>query len=1055
VATIATTTNANPFQYPGNNLVVKQVGLNRYMALVKASTADNYTFYRSQDGGGTWAALATVVRANVVDVGSIFADKYGWTFWAYRTNESSQDRIYLRVINSTSGASGVVGSEFLMASPGNGGVAGSVYSGLDVISHYVNGYQYAVVAVGTRIGAQQGVTLHATYADNSAVYVAGDGLITGTRRWMFTGGGGTSRIGPQLDKEHTGDGYSAASPNLWVTFGRDSLYLVKVPWVGSYWTGPSGSTPIYANTGGDDTTVGRWDGARFLMCAPDPTVTDQVLLLERDKSNSKTITRHSPSHPNGVVRQATLSYNATSKNVRIFAVGTTNATLYFVDYVRATDTWGAWTSVAITVMGTNADNFGAKVSTFEDAKFGVYTATSGAPNTLTYTPQSVSFSPNTPTWSSPPNGAAVDVGLPLRLDWVFSDSDPGDTQSAYAVSRQIGAGALSYWRASDSTWQVAEVQNTSTSDLAFIPAGWGSGGDAVHTYKVKVWDSNSNASGYSSGLAIVPSVPVNPSVTAPTANQVIGTSALTVTWTAAEQIGYRITLDRGGILDTFTRTVSNGWGTSDSGQAWTTTGGVAGDYSTSGSVGTHSNGSLNVLRTTSFDVGAVNQDVTVDCIINKATPTTAPVTQRVCARYADANNHYIAQLVLTTGGAVTLQLLKKVGGTLSGDLAPSVTLQASGHASGDSWRVRIQVVDTAVRAKAWPAGVSEPPGWYHDVVDTDLVAGTLFGVISRVDTGNTDALPITTQYDNVYAVPGTWPDYDSSWIDDSASRTVIPPVALSNGEAWVLTLRTRNLEGLESTSQRVYVTTNFTPPATPSLVVTPVPSSGINRVALTNPAPVGGQPAFAYQDLYRRVTTTAPLNPNPYFETNTADWTGVNATISRSTTQAHEGLASCRVVPDGTHADDYAECGQVAADQSQWYQAAAWIRADTVNKPIRVYLLWYTGAGAFISSTTFSITPIALVWYYLAAFVAASTVPTAGKVSAAAGVGSTPAVGDAAYVDEVKLSVYSADAGGRIAKNLASGATYDDWAVVSGVPYEYRAVVVSTNGTSSTGAWTT
>lgn len=649
--TIATTTNAAPFQYPGNKLVVKQPGANRYIALVKATTADNYVFYKSTDSGSTWAVVSTVVRTNIVDVGSILLDKYGWIIWAYRTNESSQDRIYIRVINAISGAAV---SEYLLASPGNGGVAGATYSGLDVTSHYTSsGFQYVVVAVGTRIGSSQGVTLHAAYADNSGVYIPADGLISGTRRWLFTGAG-SSRVGTSIDKEHNGDGYTSTNPHLWITFGRDSLYLVKVPWTGNGWSGPTGSTLVYASTA-DDTVVGRWDGSRLLMCAPDPNATSQVVVLERNRANSSTTTRHTPNHTTGVVRQATLAYNTANGNIRVFAVGTSTAVLYFIDYTRLTDTWGSWTTTGLTaILGAGVDNFGCKVSTHGDIKYACYTA-KAAVNTLEYTSFSVSLAPSTPTWvtdganvptTTPDSGSAADVGAALVLNWLFTDADPGDTQLSYALSKQIGAGALAYWRASDSTWQVAEVQNTSGTSSVTLSSGWAAASDAAHVFKVKVWDSSSLQSGYSADLWLNPSAKVNPVITAPTAAQVLTTDHVTMTWTAGEQTQYRVRL-------------------------------------------------------------------------------------------------------FVTGGAVV---------------------------------------------------------------------------------------------------------YDSGWVLDTGTRSLLVPYTLANGTNWTLHLQTRNLEGLISTDQTVQFTVTFIPPMTPTTVATPLPASGVISVAITNPTPSGGAPALASQDLYRRVT---------------------------------------------------------------------------------------------------------------------------------------------------------------------------------------------------------
>jgi hypothetical protein len=789
VATIATTTNASPFLYPGANLLCKQPGANRYIALVKASTADNYTLYKSTDTGASWASLCTVVRTNLVDVGSIFFDKYGWIIWAYRTNESSQDRIYVRVINSTSGAAV---SEYLLASPGNGGVAGATYSGLDVVSHYTaSAYQYVVVAVGTRIGSSQGVTLHAAYADNSGIYIPADGLISGTRRWMFTGAG-SARIGPSIDKEHTGDGYTSSAPHLWISHGRDSLYQVKVPWTGSGWSGPTGQTLIYGSTG-DDCTVGRWDGSRFLMCAPDPASTSQVIVLERNRANSTTTARHTPNHTTGVVRQATLAYNTANGNIRVFAVGTSTAVLYFIDYTRATDTWGAWTSTGLAaILGAGVDNFGTRVSTEGDARYGIYSAASGAPNTLTYTPQTVSYAPNTPTWTSPTSGGSADVGLPLELDWAFSDPDPGDTQSAYAISRQVGAGALSYWRASDSTWQVAEVQNTSGTSSITIPAGWAAGSDAVHTLKVKVWDSGSNASGYSAGLTVLPSTPVNPAITSPTAAQVIGVDHLTVVWTATEQTQYRVILetDPGAALNAnplFEVDATN----------WSPTGGTF------------------VRSTAQFHQGAAAGLLTPDGV-------TATVEVG-------------SELVAALPGAVY-----RISGWVRCAATRNVNIGMNWYDTVPTFRLA-QVATFALTANTWT------------FIDLTMTAPNWAGYVQQKFqmTGTPPAGNLL--YVDQARVHGT-PAYDSGWVADTASRSLLVPYTLATGTAWMVTVYARNLEGLASQAASQIFTTNFIPPMTPTTVATPFPNVGIISVVITNPTPGGGAPALASQDLYRRVT---------------------------------------------------------------------------------------------------------------------------------------------------------------------------------------------------------
>lgn len=547
MGTVATTTNTLPIQYPGNRLVSKINGRNLWIVLYKASTADNYVFATSTDSGANWATLRTIVRANVTDIGSIFTDNYGWVYWCYRTNETGSDRIMVRRIEAATGSNKPDTGELELGSLANGGTPGAAISGMDVTSHYntSNGYHYVVVAHGIVSGGQIGLGLVAANIDPSGTIGNGTYRFSGTRSWLYTATAG--RHGVSIDKEHNGDGYEGGqSPNLWCSFMRSDIRLVKVPWSGDGWTGSPGSTLVKAGVGARDSQASLWDGQRFLMVTPDPVITDRVLLLERNRANSSTATRQSPAHPTGVVRQATMGYDFATGNVRLFAVGTSTAVLYNVDYVRATDTWGAWVAVtgSPAVIGANVDNYGCKVSTYQDAKHGIYVATGTTPFTLSYISQSVAYAPNTPTWAAPPNNTAQDVGAALALSWVFSDTDPGDTQSAYALSRQIGAGAVQYFTAAGATWGGVEVQNATSTTGVTLASGWAVATDANYTYKVRVWDTTPQPSAaYSAGLIITPSTPVNPAITAPTAAQVLATNNVTITWTAAEQTQYRVQLN--------------------------------------------------------------------------------------------------------------------------------------------------------------------------------------------------------------------------------------------------------------------------------------------------------------------------------------------------------------------------------------------------------------------------------------------------------------------------------------------------------------------------------
>lgn len=546
MSTIETTTNTTPFQYPGNRLTVLHNGNNRLRTLVKTSTADTYKLRESLDGGTTWNDVSgsSLTRTNIVDIGSIYADNFDWTYWVYRLNLTNQDIILFRRFSN---ATGSWTNEQEIGRVGNGGVAGTVYSGLDVVTHlHSTGWTHIAVAVGYNSGGNQGLKLLGGTIDNVGNQMDGNYRFSGTTSWLYAGTAG--RIGPSIDKEHGGDGYDTtfSTPNLWVTFGRTELRMIKVPWSGDGWSGSPGSTKLISGTiSAVDTVPSKWDGSRFISVMKDPVSTSRVLLIERDRSNSTTSQRQTPTnHPQGVIRQATMSYGVFTKNVRIYAVGTSTGVPYYIDYVRATNSWTTWVTTGVSaILGANVDNWGVRISDYGYSHYGLYTAASGAPNTLTYTPQAINQTPTAPTWLAPTSGVAQDTAASLLLDWQFNDPDPGDLQSAYALSRQIGAGSLNYWRASDSTWQVTEQKNTSGTTAVTLASSWGAGTDANYTFKVKTWDTSDVASVYSDAVVIIPSVKVNPSITAPTAASTFTGAVITTTWTATEQTQYRVLLN--------------------------------------------------------------------------------------------------------------------------------------------------------------------------------------------------------------------------------------------------------------------------------------------------------------------------------------------------------------------------------------------------------------------------------------------------------------------------------------------------------------------------------
>lgn len=552
MATVTTTTFATPLVYPATSRIERASPSGNLYTLTRNTTADVFDLSKSSNNGGSWALAGMPVqltRANIQDAGSfIIYEPFG--FWCYRTSEGGQDRIYYRRFEPDRGWH----SELLVAAVPSGGFTG----GLDMQVVGTSYGIYVAIGVGVTVGAQIGMQLFGVLVDKYGAPSVYNELLGGNRRWLWTGSG---RVGVSLDIQHEGDPHNAANPHLWAAFGRTDVYSIRAGWNGYGWNPPTDSTKLNPTAlTAQDQITGRWDGSRFITVVPHPTATDTVAVYERNASNSATTPRQTQVHPTGVVRNCSANYNEVTKDIRVYAIGTSTQVLYYCDYIRATNTWSSWSTVSATaILGATGLNYSPRRSS-KGAGYDILTAHSGAPNTIVHTRQSLSYPPNAPLWDTATmgrtSGAAADVATTLVLDWTFSDPDPADTQNSYALSRQIGAGALAYWRASDSTWQVAEVQNATATTAVTLPIAWGVHTDAATQFRVKVWDSAVVASPYGDAFTVIPSQKVNPAFATPAPAAVIADDTITPTWTVTEQTAYRLTLSTnpGALL-----TYDSGW----------------------------------------------------------------------------------------------------------------------------------------------------------------------------------------------------------------------------------------------------------------------------------------------------------------------------------------------------------------------------------------------------------------------------------------------------------------------------------------------------------------
>lgn len=556
MATITTTTSANAFSFPPMSCIDRCADTG-VLWLAARTAATTIGVFRSTDNGGSWTSQGTFTRTGLYDIGELRIDGAGdHIHMVYLVNESSQDKLYYKRIDIRSGTANLTTGETFIVQ-GTAAAARDFWHTASIMPYKNPDASFAIVVAGAfRSTAQSGINLYGVSIKNDSLFTTyrNDGIVGATRQYRLSGDDATA-LSVSMDLEHNGDGITTATPNIWLAFQiHTSAYCLKMTWAGykTGWKTPTSAPRVAAGRPANRDLPARWDGTRFVIMSLNPSDTTKMDVYERDKSNTtNTATRTSPTHPQGVIQANMLSYNHVTKDFRLFAAGTSNNVVYYVDFTRATSTWGTWTVANATAPTTS--EWGVRRSTYGTNQYDVYHETGGSsPWTLSNYVLAVNFAPTAPTWITgtagtvETNGAAFDVSASLVLDWVFNDPNTTDTQGSYALSRQIGAATVQYWRTSDSTWQAAEVQNTSaTTSLTLTTGQWLGGGgasDLAHVYKVKTWDSGGAVSAYSAGLSVIPSTRADPTLTAPTPAQILNTGIVTATWTVADQSAYRVTV---------------------------------------------------------------------------------------------------------------------------------------------------------------------------------------------------------------------------------------------------------------------------------------------------------------------------------------------------------------------------------------------------------------------------------------------------------------------------------------------------------------------------------
>jgi len=201
--------------------------------------------------------------------------------------------------------------------------------------------------------------------------------------------------------------------------------------------------------------------------------------------------------------------------------------------------------------------------------------------------------------------------------------------------------------------------------------------------------------------------------------------------------------------DLFSRTTATGFGTADTGGAWTVAG-TASNYSVGGGVGkikiaTAGSGPAAYLNS----VSSTDSDVTMDASLDKV-PNGGGGYVAIVGR-GTATNAYRGKVKIASNGALTLYITKVVAGTETTVLTGTSTVT---YAATDVLHLRMQAVGsgtTALKFKVWK-GATEPAAWGLTGSDTTAALQSASGVgIWTYASATTTAAPIVVSVDNFTA----------------------------------------------------------------------------------------------------------------------------------------------------------------------------------------------------------------------------------------------------------------------------------------------------------------
>jgi hypothetical protein len=227
---------------------------------------------------------------------------------------------------------------------------------------------------------------------------------------------------------------------------------------------------------------------------------------------------------------------------------------------------------------------------------------------------------------------------------------------------------------------------------------------------------------------------------------------------------------------TFGSTASSSWPNTDTGQVWTTAGGSASDYSSSGGVGRMSLGSINASRRATLNgFGTVTSGEISVRITIPVDPTGDDIETTIMFQYQDASNYLQASIYWDRDGRpIELRFVRRQAGVVT-DLAIG-HLAVSPTGASLSCNLKLRWFDREMSLKAWPSAGSEPSNWTISARDSTWLSGGLIGLRANLQPLFAGGTPQVVTFDNFtyspYVAEAVFTGEAGSWRPETTPEHV-------------------------------------------------------------------------------------------------------------------------------------------------------------------------------------------------------------------------------------------------------------------------------------------